>query len=60
MDLSTTLNWIGDLAPATNLFRTVRHVGQSAAARIVDGQATTVVDDVERQHVGDIDLDSQS
>jgi hypothetical protein len=60
VDLSTTLDWTGDLAAATNLFSTERHVGQSAAARIVDRHATTVVDDVECQHVGDTDLDSQS
>ena len=60
MDLSTTLSWTGDLAAATNLFSPVRHIGQSATARIVDGHATPVVDDVERQHVGDIDLDSES
>jgi len=60
MDSSTTLRRTGDLATATNLFSTVGHIGQSATARVVDGHATTIVDNVERQHVGDVDLDSQS
>jgi hypothetical protein len=38
----------------------VRHIGQSATARVVDGHPATVVDDVDRQHVDDIDLDGPS
>ena len=56
----TALRWIGDLAAATDLLSAVRHIGQAAATRILDGYATTVVNDVESQHVRDINLDSQS
>jgi hypothetical protein len=60
VDPGTALRWIGDLAGAAKLFSAVRHIGQAAVARIVDGYAAAVVADVESQHIGDIDLDSQS
>ena len=59
MDPGTTLGRIGDFAGAAELFGPVLHIGQAAAARIVDGYATAVIDDVEDEHVGDADLDGQ-
>ena len=56
----TARGLIGDLAAATDLFSAVQHIAKAAAARIIDGHAASVVNDVESQHVGDIDFDGQS
>src|SRR5215472_8935427 len=56
----TARGLIGDLAAATDLFSAIQHIGKAAAARIVNGHAASVVSNVESQHVGDIDLDSES
>ena len=50
---------VENFATATNLFGTVLHVRQATAPLISGGHAASVVDDVERQHVRDIDFDHQ-
>src|SRR6185312_16070706 len=51
VDPGATLGRRGDLAAAAKLFRPPRHISQSAATLIVVGHATTVVNDVEGEHV---------
>ena len=60
MNPSTALGLISDLTAATDLFGAVRHIRQAATASVIRGHATTVVNDVDSQHVGNVDFDSQS
>jgi hypothetical protein len=57
--VGTALGRAGDFAGAAKLLGAVRHIGQSAAARIANRHATTVVGDVNGDHVLDTDLKGQ-
>lgn len=59
MNSSTALGLISDLTAATDLFGAVRHIGQATMTIVTHRHATTVIDDVEGQHVRNVDFNSQ-